>query len=77
METCRSTTLEAINWKKMGLKEKYGIDGRIDNYKAKLVAKGYAQQQGLDFDEVFVSVANIGTIKMMGQYIRWKPIVST
>ena len=32
-------------------KEKIGADGSIERYKARLVAQGYSQQRGLDYDE--------------------------
>lgn len=40
-------------------------DGTMIKYKAILVAKGYVQQQGIDFDEVFAPVARIETIRLL------------
>ena len=37
-------------------KVKYKFDGTIERYKAKLVAKGFTQQEGLDFTETFSAV---------------------
>ena len=43
-------------------KVKYKLDGIIDCYKAKLVAKGYHQIKGLYFKDCFFSVAKMATI---------------
>nr|GEY92174.1 ribonuclease H-like domain, reverse transcriptase, RNA-dependent DNA polymerase [Tanacetum cinerariifolium] len=40
-------------------------EGKIIKYKARLVAKEYVQEQGIDFDEVFALVARIETIRLI------------
>ncbi|KAL6316066.1 hypothetical protein AAG906_015573 [Vitis piasezkii] len=42
---------------------KYHFDGRVQRLKAKLVAKGYSQQTGVDFHETFAPVARLDTIR--------------
>lgn len=42
-------------------KVKHKADGTIDRYKAHLVAKGYSQQEGIDFSPV----AKIVTVKLL------------
>jgi hypothetical protein len=34
----------------------------VTKYKARLVKKGYVQQQGVDFDEVFAPVARLESV---------------
>ena len=46
-------------------KTKYKSDGTIDKYKARLVEKGYAQQEGIDYEETFAPTAKIKTIRMI------------
>ena len=43
-------------------KIKTNFDGSIERYKAKLVAKGYSQQYGMDNEEIFSQVAKMTTI---------------
>ena len=42
---------------------KQSVDGEIVRYKSSLVAKGYAQLPGMDYDEVFAPVAKHATIR--------------
>ena len=42
---------------------KYKADGSMERYKAMLIAKGFTQQEGLDFIDNFSPVAQLTTIK--------------
>ena len=39
--------------------------GEVDKYKVRLAAKGYSQQHGIDYSEVFAPVARMDTIRMI------------
>lgn len=46
-------------------KIKRNTDSTIRKYNARLVAKGYVQRHGIDFEEVFAPVARIETIRVI------------
>lgn len=47
------------------LRNKYNADGTLDKRKARIVARGFSQRPGIDFDETFAPVARIGSIRML------------
>ena len=45
-------------------RNKLNEDGKVIKNKARLVCKGYAQVEGIDFDETFALVARLEAIRM-------------
>ena len=56
-------------------KIKHTADGSIEKYKARLVARGFSQKEGIDYEETFALVArytSIRTIMALATKIEWK-----
>ena len=45
--------------------KKTDADGNVTVYKSRLVTKGYRQVQGVDYDEIFSSVAMLKSVGFM------------
>ena len=50
---------------KQVFKRKRGIDEKVETYKAHLIAKGYRQYYGIDYDEIFSPMAMLKSIQIM------------
>lgn len=46
-------------------KIKQSQDGKVEKYKARLVARGHTQQKGVDYEEVFAPVARYESIRAL------------
>ena len=50
--------------RKWTFKAKYNSRGKIQKYKAHLVAKGFSQKHEIDYDETYASVASHSTMRV-------------
>lgn len=46
-------------------KIKHNVDGSIEKYKARFVAHGFSQKEGIDYEETFAHVARYTSIRMI------------
>lgn len=55
--------------KAIGLKWLYKLNintkGEIIKYKTRILAKGYVQKQGIDFEEIFAPVTRLETVRLL------------
>ena len=45
--------------------DKYGPDGQITKHKARLVARGFQQEEGIDYEETFASVVKPASTRIL------------
>ena len=46
-------------------KLKHAADGSVEKYKARFVARGFSQVEGIDYDETFASVARYTSLRAL------------
>lgn len=53
------------NWLEWVYKMKKNAEGEVIKHKARLLAKGYVQKQGIDFEEAFAPVTRLETVRLL------------
>ncbi|GJZ71762.1 putative ribonuclease H-like domain-containing protein [Tanacetum coccineum] len=67
--------IEAMQEELLQFKNKKDERGIVIKNKARLVAQGYTQEEGIDYDEVFAPVARIEAIRLFLAYASFKDFV--
>ena len=49
----------------MGIQEEIKCSRKVEKYKARLIAKGYSQVEGIDFGEIFSPIAKMTSIRFL------------
>ena len=56
---------ETVIGSRIVLRNKYGKDGTLERRKARIVARGFVQRPGMDFDDTFAPVTRIESIRIL------------
>ena len=62
MEAGAKIAKENYRWHKMGISKKKDENGIVVRNRARLVAQGYMQEEGIEYDEIFSLVARLKAI---------------
>ena len=64
-------------------KKKKGVDRKVETFKARLIAKGFTQKEWIDYEETFLPVAMLKSIRILlsiathFNYENWKMDINT
>jgi hypothetical protein len=61
----------------MGVENKEGENGDVVRNKSRLVAQGYSQKEGIDYEETFAPVARLEAIKTLLAFLWLKGLSCT
>ncbi|CAI7892032.1 unnamed protein product [Closterium sp. NIES-53] len=68
-ELCELPPGKKAIFPKLIFRHKYGPDGELTRYKSRLVAKGFQQTKGKDFDEIFAPVGKGTTLRRVEEML--------
>jgi hypothetical protein len=54
-----------IHCMQMGVQKEYQLDDNVENNKARLIAKGYSQVEGIDFGEIVSPIYKLTYIRLL------------
>ena len=54
-------------------KANHFADGSIEKYKARFVARGFSQKEGIDYEYIFAPIARYTSIR---HFVPWKPRIN-
>ena len=75
MGCCPKTRREFVVTSKWIYKINHAVDGSIEKYKARFVARGFSQKEGIDYEETFALVArytSIRSVLALAAVMKWK-----
>ena len=61
-------------YSKWNYRIKHAVDGSIEKYKERFVARGFSQKEGIDYEETFSPIAthtSIKTIMALASMMKW------